>query len=419
MKDRLITALGALLACVFVYGLFFGTNRDVPVTRPVSTEPGRNGYVALADWLRESGIAVVSWQRRFDDLLDDGNGLAESGNVMLTTMPHLFEVRLGEQQTLNGWIRRGNTLLVLAAIDDTPEWSAAASGSFFDDLTAITGLVFTPGYIDDDTSEEAVPAPDVEPGEAVVLDALPHPLMAGVATLEGLSDEASAIWYAYDPYEPGERPPIALANERRSRMGALYQLPVDEGQILLSLSASLLANHQIDEADNGRLVANLVAHHLGPGGAFVFDDMHQGLSALYNPAAFYSDPRLYATIAFLVAAWFVWLVGASNRIAPVHATETGPHQSDLLGAVGGFMARRLDRRDAGTLLFDDWFREVRQRRGLVDDEAPPWEALAATPTLSAALLARLRQRHEEIVDGYPVDLVGLHNLIRQARKAIG
>ena len=83
------------------------------------------------------------------------------------------------------------------------------------------------------------------------------------------------------------------------------------------------------------------------------------------------------------------------------------------------MARRLDKRDSAELMFDDWFDEIRRRRGLAADRGPPWDALAATPALGRRLLAALKDNHDRVERGENVDLVELHNLLRQARKAIG
>ena len=55
-----------------------------------------------------------------------------------------------------------------------------------------------------------------------------------------------------------------------------WQIPTGDGQVIVLASASLLSNHQIANADNARFAANLIAHHLGPTGAFVFDDLHLG-----------------------------------------------------------------------------------------------------------------------------------------------
>ena len=55
--------------------------------------------------------------------------LAASGNILLTTMPHSFGLRQNEIAALRGWIRRGNTLLVAAALNDSPEWLALTDTS--------------------------------------------------------------------------------------------------------------------------------------------------------------------------------------------------------------------------------------------------------------------------------------------------
>ncbi len=104
MKDRLITAVGALAALLTVYGLLVGGRPESPVTRPLSTEAGRNGYLALANWLQDHDVPVRSWRERFDELVGDGSTLSPAGNIMLTTMTHRVGIRLDEHAALNGWI---------------------------------------------------------------------------------------------------------------------------------------------------------------------------------------------------------------------------------------------------------------------------------------------------------------------------
>ena len=60
MKDRLVTLLGALLALATIYALFFQRGGEPPVTKPLSTEAGRNGYLALKSWLEREHVKVVS-----------------------------------------------------------------------------------------------------------------------------------------------------------------------------------------------------------------------------------------------------------------------------------------------------------------------------------------------------------------------
>ena len=138
----LVTAGGALLAFVVLYVLMFGAAPEPAVSRPTTEEAGRNGYLAVKRWLEEQGVRVVSWRERFDRLLEADSGLAATGNLVITTMPHIYAVRLTEQQVLQAWLRRGNSLLVLAALDDTPEWSPNVSAlDFMAQLQAMTGLV--------------------------------------------------------------------------------------------------------------------------------------------------------------------------------------------------------------------------------------------------------------------------------------
>jgi hypothetical protein len=240
-------------------------------------------------------------------------------------------------------------------------------------------------------------------------------LLENVRTLRGHSDGVSQIWAA-TPADP-QRLYLSLAVERATEMDAMWQTVHGRGHVLVVASGTLLANHLIAGTDARDLVANLVRGHLGDGGAVVFDDMHQGDSVLYDAAAFYGDPRLHRTLAFLVAGWLVYVLGSTNRFAPPASARVVPRQGDFVAAVGGLLARRLDRREAASLLLQEWFAEVRHARGIPAGSEPPWAALRAMPALSPRLVDELRSHHERIGQGRRVDLVNLHNLLQQARKA--
>jgi hypothetical protein len=244
-----------------------------------------------------------------------------------------------------------------------------------------------------------------------------HPLMSGIDTLRGYSDRPSSLWSVSD--ETSNRLALRLAVEASTGIDAMWQLPVGAGQIVFAASGTLLSNENVAAADARRLIGNLLRYHVAPGGAVIFDDMHQGLSTLYDAAAFVRDPRLRTTALFVVAAWFLWLLGSSNRLAPPAPARTEPRQSDFLAAAGGFMARRLAPRAAGLLLFDEWFAEVRRARDLPPRDEPPWDELAATPALQQSAYRELRDDYERLQSGRPVNLVRLHNSLRHAREAIG
>ncbi|HEX6994514.1 MAG TPA: DUF4350 domain-containing protein [Gammaproteobacteria bacterium] len=421
MKDRLITAAGALVALLILYTMFVQRG-EAPVTRPLSIETGRNGYAAISRWLEASGVRVVSLRERYDRLIalepDEALDLPRRGNLLITTMPHRLPVRSREHGSLHAWIRSGNTLLILAALDDTPEWASVnASLEFLEDLQTISGVTFAQHQVERPRALTLQRRP-IAPRSAVELDPVAgHPLMEGVERLRAYSDGESALW---DSHVPGSEPLLLLrlARERSSGLDAAWERRLGNGHIILVASGSMLTNHVVAESDAGRFLANVVRHHVRGDGAVIFDDMHQGLSVIYDAAAFFGDPRLHRTLWFLIGAWLVYVLGSSNRFAPPAARPSGPRQRDFLEAVGGFMARRLDARDAGKMLFDAWFEELKRARGLRGD-APPWEALEATPTLDAGTYERLRRYHDALSGGKAVDLVRLHNMLRKAREAIG
>src|SRR5690606_13685818 len=113
-----------------------------------------------------------------------------------------------------------------------------------------------------------------------------------------------------------------------------------------------------------------------------------------------------------------YVLGSSNRLAPPSVPRAAPRQHDFLEAVGGFMARRLDARDAGRMLIETWLDDVKRARGLRSAE-PPWDELRSTPTLDRVTYERLRRYHDALAAGKNVDLVRLHNTLRKAREAIG
>jgi len=449
MKDRLVTLLGALLALAIVYALFFQRPGEPPATNPLSVEAGRNGYLGLWNWLAQQGVAVRSLRERYPTLVDDAS-LEGSGNVLIVTMPFRTPLRSNEVLPLQTWIRQGNTVLILAALDDTPEWMPLVGEVFRTDLVALTGMLFrTPrgetldGAAGDDATANGEPGaagPEREPdasGQAGSKDITPfelakpaipantaiefvpvteHPLFEGVASLHGFSDGPSEVWRGRYPDQ--YRLALRLAFETSSGLDAMWELPRGRGQIILAASGSLLANRNIGVGDARRFVDNLIRHHLGPGGAVIFDDMHQGLSTLYDASAFLRDERLTYTIWFVLAAWLVYIVGSSNRLAPPRGRHVVPRQGEFLAAAGGFMARRLDKRAAGLLLIEEWLDEVRRARGFAHGTAL-WTELQKTPTLARGVYEELHDFQRRLASGGAVDLVRLHNVLKQAREAIG
>ena len=189
-------------------------------------------------------------------------------------------------------------------------------------------------------------------------------------------------------------------------------------------------------ADNARLLANIVGASVGPRGAVLFDDLHQGLGAAYDPAKFYSDRRLYETIGILAALWLCWVLGSTRLQLPA-LRGPAPREAELVQATGGFLARVVTPAAGALGLFEHFFRQVRERvpvRGERRSAAlgrsdggsplwgaqgsdgvgrevagPPWEFLEHHSCVAQAELRQLRGWYADARAGRRVPLDRIHN----------
>ena len=407
MRDRLTTVLGALLALAAVIVVTLA-GYNPPPSPPTSVEPGKNGYSVLRDWLDESGVATASHRHPWEALEEYG-----SGNLFIVTLPQRMGLRRGEAPNMQQWVANGNTLLLMAALNDTPDWSLAAPAldSFEADLEALAALQFEAREENGEDLEAGATGEETRL-ELAAVEA--HPLAAGVSTLAGFTDAPASVWEVAVAHEDVR---LRVAVDSQHGTDAFWHIPLDGGHIFVSALGSLFTNRAIAEADNAVLFANLVRHHLAPGKAVIFDDMHQGVSAQYGPADFYCDPRLHISIAFVLALWFLYMAGTWNRLAPVRAAPEDPGQQDFVRAVGGFLARKLSPVDAGRMMFASWFSALQGRP--TSFEQPPWGRLEDNPLADEALLTALKEAHARLRAGRKVSLRHLHNRIRQLRAATG
>ncbi len=277
MKDRLVTLLGALLALAIVYALFFQRPGESSATQPLSIEAGRNGYLALWNWLAQQGVPVRSLRERYTTLVADESA-GGGGNLLVVTMPFRTPLRNAEIEPLQAWIRQGNTVLILAALDDSPDWLPFTGNEFLTNLAMLTGMQFRTsraealgedglGNADDeaaaaDRPEEVAPfaltPPPIAAQTVIELEPVAeHPLLEGVESLRGFSDAPSEVWRGRSPDE--YRLALRLAFETSSGLDAMWQLPRGRGQIIVVASASLLANRNIGEGDARQFVQNLIS----------------------------------------------------------------------------------------------------------------------------------------------------------------
>lgn len=409
MGDRWPLLGGALLSLLLLFAVFGPRAPDPGASsRPTSTDDGPGGQLAAARWLAASGIPTTSFRQRFTRLPDAG--FTAAGNVLVMVMPQYLRVTAAETSVLWEWVAAGNTVLLLAALNDTPAWSYAGDGaSVTEDLAALTGLSFRAARFRPGTSPLVSRLHTVEVHED-------HWLTRGVATLAAESDLPTTGW----TLETGEveyGTPFELAYDPEDGRGVLWLMPDAGGQWVVSAYGSLLANKVIAQADNRQLLANVVSTYLGPGGTVIFDDRHQGLGVVYDARAFVGDPRFVRSMLLLAAAWLAWLLFAGAPPPPASVREAALPARPFVPLVGEFLAERVDPVAAGERLFSDLWRDLAARLGRGSTEVL-LDRLAATGRVDASLVAELRRFAEALAGRRRVDLVTLHNRLNAVRKAL-
>jgi hypothetical protein len=423
LKERLVTiglAAGALFIC---YALFFpkpGADQQAP-PRPTSQEQGPTGYQGAWRWLNEERVPVAAWHERFDRLGGD-RGFKASGNLLLTTLPHELPIRPDEATQLDEWISRGNTLVVAAALDDTPDWALVGGARLVKDVGRLTRLKF-------DTVESGAgkngekPAPGralqlawnrlTQPRDIDIVPQGDHPLMQGVRSLRVVSDFPASRWRA----APMDTSGILQIAQVEGVEGAIWLKRQGRGQVITLAVAGLFSNRDIGAVDNAKLLSNLVAWSLQPGGVVIFDDAHQGSVSYYDAKAFYSDPRLHRTLGWLVLLWLVFVLGVQRLRA--HANNWRPVDiTAFVNTSGDFFAATLTPAVAAKRLLANFFNSIRRRVGAAEDGVPMWDWLASQATVPLHEVTELREFHHQVLDGRRFDLTRLHNLLSSLQGKI-
>jgi hypothetical protein len=417
MRERLVTLVLALCALAAFYGLWLrpgpSLDPDEEVSRPTTAERRGNGYAALFEWLQRSGVKVHSLRERYTELSE--RGPPARGNLLILTLPGVEVFRSEEFRALDQWVRRGNTLLIIAALVDQPNWAVRRASGAVVEIESLTGIEFESAdarkrRLDDtpladrvreddeqearreagDESDDAVLPADADSPEEVARAAAeehrdevfeearkialnasgPHALLRDVRTLALESDYAPLEWSIRIPYDSFL---LTLARSA-SGEGVLFEQRVGDGTVLLSAGGSLFTNRALGEADNARLFANIVRTRLAANGSVLFDDLRQGLSASYDPARFYRDPRLYKTLAILLALWLVWVLGSTRLRAPA-IVRHDPSEADLVRRAGGLIARTVAPHRTALRLFDHFFAGVARASRRAPESAADREQL--------------------------------------------
>ncbi len=407
MRERLTTIALAAGALVLFYVLILPKPqaRRGSAGLPLSTDARPDGYLAMWRWLGQEHIPRVSLRDRYERL----PRLLQraSGNVLLITLPQQVPMRPAGLAALKRWIARGNTVLIAAALDDTPLWAAGLSDStVLWDIRHLAGLKFTPR-----SALSALRA--LSAGPALIKPLGRNPLLRGVAALRPTVGLPSRRWRARPI---GTTTPLELAAFDPRGAPAVWLVPLGAGQIILSAVASPFSNAGLALGDNARFLANVLAWSRGPGGAVIFDDAHAGLAAFYDAAAFFGDPRLHATLVWLLVLWLVFVFGYQPlRAAACHWQPLD--ETDYLDGSARYLAAVVPPTEIARRLIDQFIAEVRTRLAPTG-QTDPWQWLAHDSGAAARDRLELVRLRALVDADARVDLMQLQRLLARLRKQL-
>jgi hypothetical protein len=440
VRERLVTLVSALGALLLFAALFLQGDSSAragrELARPTTAERRGNGYYAAATWLEGERVRVISLRERFGSLTKRRD-LPSSGNLLIVTLPAAASFRTEEFVPLDRWVRSGNTLLILAALTDSPDWAFLQRGLAPADLNLLSGLTFEslrartaratsapnaqnaqrlprsrPGTRANrgDGALDELLNPFLEPRRLTLLPNREHAYFQRVTHAVALSDYAHQAWTLKLPYDGFA---LELAHEDGGT-GAFWTRPLGAGRIVVSAYGSLFTNRALGLGDNGQLLANLIGASVSEHGAVLFDDAHQGLSAAYDVQRFYRDRRLYATTAILLALWLAWVLGSTRLRAAVRRIPA-PRESDLVYSTGGFLARVVRTDVAARRLLERFLERIPASTAGV---AAAWRYLERHPRVAAPELRRLQDWYADAYAGRRVPLARLQNLIVRIERGL-
>lgn len=413
MRERWVTLLLAAGALAAFYALFFPKPQlqQSPAALPLSTDGGPEGYLSLWRWLGAEHIPRLSLRLQYGHL--SGSLARPTGNLLLVTMPQQVATRAAELTALEDWVARGNTLLIVAALDDEPSWAIATIDPLMlRRLERITGLRFT-------ARKGAKSVLQALTGERI--DVRPRgafPLLRNVRHLS-TSTYLSRSWRASIV---GSRVPLGLAARSDDGDPVIWLERRGSGRIILCAVAGLFSNSGVLRDDDAQLLSNIIGWSRGPGGAVIFDDSHQGLTAYYDARAFFADPRLHATLGWIAFLWLVFVLGPQPL--RVRRREWQPvDETTYVEASARYLAAVVRPADAAQRLIDDFLDWLRNRLRHESDrsrDAPQtvWRWLESQTAVASADRRELQACYARACAGERVSLTRLQNLLAQLREKL-
>lgn len=316
--------------------------------------------MALFQTLQELKWPVERWREPLSRLSRYG-----TGNVLIITRSSFgSSVNFSEQELdlLDDWVKKGNTLLLLGALDewdDTRMFLRQIGFAAPDKMASVSDLLQPFEQETNKTMEIQPSAGGNQTGTMILPESAPLPI--------GFPANAKILWQNRgEPY--------------------LLDVPRGAGHVICGASDRLLSNPFLGKGDNLAIVLQL----LTPGGQsphhLFFEESHHGFSAVYAIVRLLDDPgvrfagmlALLGTLAFLASSLVRF-----GPVIPLHR-ETGRSTLEFVDSIADLYLRADLRNDTMKYLFAETHQRVLHRLNL-------------PPTASHELIAsRLQQAHPHL-----------------------
>lgn len=431
MKDRLITLLGAVIAFYILFRLLFPqvSFDQKNISFPTSEDRGKYGLAGLYHWLDTQHVPVYSLRKRYDTLFRNPQ-LSERNNLLIISLPLRMDAQVKELRQLQTWIKNGNTALLLVSMSDWPQWANRLMGGSVSQLLNNFDLRMSHAPDNDKHEDAGTPVNKAEDAAARfdkllhptkqtrdLIPASQHPLTMGIHAVQATWLSSEGIKWHLEGQDQAHSS-LILLRDQADASPALWLSFYGDGKLLITRHSDLFGNVSLGLADNARLFSNIVQQLLGKHGKVIFDDMHQGLSVIYDPDAFFHDPRLHHTLLFLLALWIVYVMGHSNRFGQVRTKKPMLQLREHVQAIGNLFARRLHPSAVALRYAQHFFNEVRSHYGLPLNGQPVWEQLRHNAAIEPSELMRAQHLYQRALSRKRVNLVTFVNTFKTMRREL-
>jgi hypothetical protein len=365
MKKQNIVYIRVLLVVLSIVVLLAFINHSPRRTPqdtwlPSSFNPVGAGNMALFQTLQELKWPVERWREPLSRLSHYG-----TGNVLIITRSRQgSSINFTEQEVdlLDDWVKEGNTLLLLGALDD---WD--------DTRMFLQQIGFTPPDKTDSVSSFLQP---FERENEQTIEVQPS---------FGTNQTGTMILPHVEPL-PLAFPANAKILWQHAGAPFFIDVPRGSGHIICGASDRLLSNSFLGKGDNLAIVLQMLTPGGQPPHHLFFEESHHGFSAIYAMVRLLGHPgvRFAGMLALLGALAFL---GTSlirfGPVIPLHH-ETGRSTLEFVDSIADLYLRADLRNDTIKYLFIETHQRVLHRLNL-------------PPTASHELIAsRLQQANPHL-----------------------